>query len=519
MKITTKVGLFALAGLGAALVIRTRQRRSRWIDFRERVVVITGGSRGLGLVIARALAQEGALLALLARDPAELERAKEELIEQGAEVLVISCDVRNQAEVQEAIEQIMAHYGRLDVLINNAGVIQVGPIEHMTVEDFENALAVHTWGPLYTMLAAIPYMRQQGGGRIVNVSSIGGKVSVPHLLPYSTSKFALVGLSDGMRAELAQDRIYVTTVCPGLMRTGSHMNAQFKGQHQAEFTWFSIFDALPVSSTSAENAARQIIEACRHGDPNLVITIQARLATLVNELAPRLVATGMTIFNGFLPQPTMEQGDQLKSGWESQSEWAPSLLTRLADKATTANNELRGHAPIVEPAESNGASYQKSKFSHILTEDKLMADQVTKSIIVQGNITNIYNLWANFENFPHFMKNIVSVTKTGPDTSHWVMKGPLGKNIEWDAKTTRMEENKRIAWNSMEREGDITTSGQVTFNALPQGQVEVMATIHYVPSSKLAEIGAALFADPEKQLAEDLQNFKRYAEAGITVQA
>jgi uncharacterized membrane protein len=149
-------------------------------------------------------------------------------------------------------------------------------------------------------------------------------------------------------------------------------------------------------------------------------------------------------------------------------------------------------------------------------EDKLMADQVTKSIIVQGNIAEIYNLWANFENFPNFMKNIKSVSRTGPDTSQWVMEGPLGKTIEWDAKTTRLEENKRIAWNSMDSDSDITTSGQVTFNALPQGQVEVTATVHYVPHGKIAEMGAALFANPEKQLIEDLENFKKYAEHMVT---
>jgi uncharacterized membrane protein len=148
--------------------------------------------------------------------------------------------------------------------------------------------------------------------------------------------------------------------------------------------------------------------------------------------------------------------------------------------------------------------------------EDMMTDQVTKSIIVQGNVTEIYNLWANFENFPNFMKNIKSVTKTRPDTSHWVMVGPLGKTIEWDAKTTRLEQNKRIAWNSMDSDSDITTSGQITFNGLPQNQVEVTATIHYVPSGKIAEMGAALFANPEKQLTEDLENFKKYAEGMLT---
>jgi NAD(P)-dependent dehydrogenase (short-subunit alcohol dehydrogenase family) len=345
MKMTTRVALAGLTGAGLGLGLQTMQRQSRKIEFKERVVVITGGSRGLGLVMAHKLAEEGAFLALLARDPAELERAEEQLAPYETELFAIPCDVSRQEEVEAAIERVIECYGRLDVLINNAGVIQVGPFDHMTVKDFEEAMAVHLWGPLYTTLAALPHMRQQGGGRIVNISSIGGKVSVPHLLPYSTSKFALVGLSDGLRAELAQDRIYVTTVCPGLMRTGSHFNALFKGQHAGEFTWFSMLDALPVTSTTAQNAARQIIEACRYGDPELVITLQARLAAIIGEVAPRWMATGLALFNRFLPAPTTAQGDTSKTGWDSQSAWAPSLLTHLADQATIEHNGLRKHAP------------------------------------------------------------------------------------------------------------------------------------------------------------------------------
>lgn len=346
MKINRSLTLVGLAGIGLAVGLQAMQRMSRKMDFKERVVVIFGGSRGLGLVMAHQLAQEGAYLALLARDAAELERAREQLAVYDTPVLTLPCDIRNQEEVQAAVARVVEYFGRLDVLINNAGVIQGGPFDHMTINDFDEAMAVHTWGPLYTVLAALPYMRQQGGGRIVNISSIGGKISVPHLLPYCTSKFALVGLSDGLRAELAPHKIYVTTVCPGLMRTGSHFNAFFKGQHEKEFTWFSIIDALPITSTTAQNAARQIIEACRYGDPQLVITWQARLAALMNEVAPRMMATGMVLFNRLLPGPTTEQGDVLKSGWESQSDLAPSFLTSLADRATVRNNQVP--EPITE---------------------------------------------------------------------------------------------------------------------------------------------------------------------------
>jgi uncharacterized membrane protein len=141
-----------------------------------------------------------------------------------------------------------------------------------------------------------------------------------------------------------------------------------------------------------------------------------------------------------------------------------------------------------------------------------MADQVTRDIIVKANVGEVYDLWANFENFPHFMKYISSITKTGERTSHWIMEGPLGKKLEWDAETTTLEPNKRIAWNSRDG-GDIKTSGQVTFNALPQDQTEITIMLQYVPpAGQLGEFIAKLFSDPEKRLDEDLRNFKAYVE-------
>jgi NAD(P)-dependent dehydrogenase (short-subunit alcohol dehydrogenase family) len=339
------IGLANAAGL-ALMLLRRMSRGRTSIDFRGRVAVITGGSRGLGLALARELAAEGARLALLAREADELDRARDDLAARGAEVLALTCDVRNQADVQRAIAQVVAHFGRLDVLINNAGVIQVGPLEHMQLDDFEDAFAVHLWGPLYAMLAAIPHMRRQRGGRIVNIASIGGLVAVPHLTPYSASKFALVGLSDGVRAELAKDDIEVTTVCPGLMRTGSHLNAFFKGQQRREFTLFTLLGALPISSIDAQRAARQIVDACRRADPHLTISVQARLLALANHLLPDVTARAMALVARVLPGTDGAQGNPRRSGWESRTSLAPSVLTRLADRATEEYNGLREHTPL-----------------------------------------------------------------------------------------------------------------------------------------------------------------------------
>ncbi len=332
--------MFGAVGLGAVMLSQAWRRRIAY-DFAARSVVITGGSRGLGLVIARELADVGARLTLVARNEHELARAADDIRARQpfADVLTVVADIRRQQEAERAIAQAIEHHGRIDVLVNNAGIIQVGPLDHMTLADYEDAMATHFWGPLYMVVAALPQMRHQGEGRIVNISSIGGRIAVPHLVPYSASKFALVGLSDGLRIELARDNITVTTVCPGLMRTGSPVNAMFKGQRPKEYAWFAISDSLPLSSIDARRAARQIIDACRRGDAELVITIQARLAILARTLAPELFADVLTLLNQLLPGPTAE-GDNARRGRESESKWAPSKLTEPGYRAAEANNEM-----------------------------------------------------------------------------------------------------------------------------------------------------------------------------------
>ena len=328
------------AGAAAVFAGNRMARHRRAIDFAGRVVVITGGSRGLGFVLARQFAAQGARPVLLARDEGELDRAGRLLADEGADVMVVRCDVRRRADVRAAIAGIHDRFTAIDVLINNAGVIQVGPLDHMVHDDFENAMATHFWGPLNLTLEAVPAMRRRGFGRIVNIASIGGQIAVPHLAPYCASKFALVGLSDALRAELDQYGIRVTTVSPGLMRTGSPRNVQVKGQHEAEYAWFKIADSLPGMSISAERAAHQIIEACRYGDPELTITVQARLAAVANELAPAAVARAMTVVARLLPRPAGPEGDRPKRGFESESKWSAPPVTTLTDQAAVLNNEV-----------------------------------------------------------------------------------------------------------------------------------------------------------------------------------
>ncbi|QDT07244.1 Putative ketoacyl reductase [Rubripirellula lacrimiformis] len=332
--------MLTVGGSYAALQLaRTVVRRGRNFDWRYKRVVITGGSRGLGLVIARQLADQGARLAICARDEGGLRKAEAELRHLGAEVISQPCDVRSPKQVAEFIDRVTRQFDGVDVLINVAGIITVGPLESMTVDDFRDSMDTNCFGALHTAMNVLPWMREQGWGRIVNVASIGGKRSVPHMLPYATSKFALVGLSNGMRAELKQHNIFVTTACPGLMRTGSPRNAIFKGQHRDEYAWFSIGDSLPVFSMNAEQAAKQILQACRHGRGDLFVHSPLNISVMLQQLFPEITQEILSLAAAVLP--TMGGiGRDAAKGHQSESAWSPSVLTTLTQRAAAANNQF-----------------------------------------------------------------------------------------------------------------------------------------------------------------------------------
>jgi NAD(P)-dependent dehydrogenase (short-subunit alcohol dehydrogenase family) len=340
MKTRTQKTLAMLAtGAGAALIAHQIGRRSRAMDFHGKVVVITGGSRGLGLVLARQFADEGARIAIVAEHESPLDGALMELVSYGADAQAIVCDIRDRSAVSSAIDAIVERFGRIDVLVNNAGVIQVGPLAHAAYEDFQRAMDVHYWGALHMTMAALPHMNRPG--RIVNITSIGGKFPVPHLAAYTASKFAAVGFSEALRAELAGEGILVTTVAPGLMRTGSPRNITVKGDHDAEYGWFVLLDSLPLMSIGAGRAAAKIVDAARYGDPSLVITPQAKAAVALEGIAPGVVARLNALVNRWLlPRPTGPEGDQPRLGSESRPSWLPRAATALTDRAAERNNEL-----------------------------------------------------------------------------------------------------------------------------------------------------------------------------------
>ncbi len=336
--------LLATGAILLAIWLIVRLIRTVSYPLREKVVLITGGSRGLGLVLARHICARGGNVALIARDAEELARAKSDLATRRSTVMTIQCDLLDSEQIQAAVRRVIDRFGKIDILINNAGIIEVGPLEHLMREDFERAIRLHFWAPFELISQIVPEMRIWGGGRIVNISSIGGKVAVPHMASYSASKFALTGFSDAIRAELARDNIHVTTVAPGLMRTGSHVNAKFKGRHDDEFAWFAASAGAPLISMNADRAARKILAACRRGQPSLTLTFAARKIVLGNALFPNLTGYLMKFVNRLLPGTGGEQGNESRAGSEVPRR-TPGWMTKLADRATQKNNEERSHAP------------------------------------------------------------------------------------------------------------------------------------------------------------------------------
>ena len=320
------------AGVLAGAILTARRAQD---DLHGEVAVVTGASRGLGLLLARELAGQGCPLVICARDAAELERAADELRAAGAEVTTVACDVTDEATPQLLIDTAVQRYGRIDILVSNAGVIQVGPVQATQIGHYEMAMNTMALAPARLALTALPVMRQQGHGRIVTIGSIGGKISVPHLLPYSTAKFAAVGFSEGLRAELGRGPVTVTTVVPGLMRTGSHLQARFTGQPAKEFTWFSLGASLPLVSMDAERAARQIIAAVRQRRAEIILTPAGQLVSRAAGIMPGLTSEILHLAQRLaLPAPSGEPGAAVAD--EAQGhDLRPAIGKKTFDRLTT----------------------------------------------------------------------------------------------------------------------------------------------------------------------------------------
>jgi NAD(P)-dependent dehydrogenase (short-subunit alcohol dehydrogenase family) len=292
-----------VAGAVVAAVLRRR-----WTpDVSGQVALVTGGSRGLGLLLAGELAARGCRLVICARNTGELETARLALAARGAEVLAVPCDIADRQQAEQLVDRATARFGRLDILVNNAGIVQVGPVQDLPVEDFRTAVDVMLLAPIHLTMRALPQLLASPSGRVINITSIGGKVPTPHLLPYVAAKFGAVGFSEALHAELAPHGVRVTTVVPGLMRTGSHRRALFAGHAEKEYGWFATAASAPLLSMDARRAARRIVSAALAGRAEVSPSPVAAVASRVAGAAPGTTTRLLSVAARMLPRGTGER--------------------------------------------------------------------------------------------------------------------------------------------------------------------------------------------------------------------
>lgn len=193
-------------------------------------VLITGASQGIGKATAHLFARQGYNVVLAARQPDRLKSAAEELQQLGHSALAVPTDVREVEQVQRLVETALAHYSSIDVLVNNAGIYISGPVEQFSLEDWQQTINTNLWGYIHTVYALLPHLLARGKGTIVNVGSIGGRVPIPYLTPYTTSKFAVTGFTQALHSELSPKGIQVCGIYPNLIKSEFLERAIFQGQ-------------------------------------------------------------------------------------------------------------------------------------------------------------------------------------------------------------------------------------------------------------------------------------------------
>lgn len=327
--------LSATAFMGGRILRRVTQEK-----LENKVIVITGGTSGLGFALMQELLKEKAKVSLCARKEEDLQKLKQNY----PEAFTMKCDVGNKAEVFDYIQKTIQYFGRIDIVINNAGIIMVGPMEGLKREEYEKAMDVMYWGIVNTTLAVVPHMKQNGKGQIVNITSVGGKVSIPHLLPYSAAKFAAVGFSEGITPELRNSNIFVTTIVPGLMRTGSYKNALFQKGNRKSYKLFSAISSAPFLTVSAEKAARRVILAMKQKRAVKVIGFQARALIELHHFFPNTLLKAFFLTTRALPSREgvkgFERGEKIR---ERSPDAEVPVIKKMGKKAETDFQEQARH--------------------------------------------------------------------------------------------------------------------------------------------------------------------------------
>lgn len=305
------------------------------------IALVAGASRGLGLAVARELGRSGRRVLITARTAADLERAAAQLAEEGIAVSTAVLDVTDPAAAREVVARTEATIGPVDTLIAVAGVLKVGPLPDRA-EDYAESIDIMLRGPINVVHAALPGMRRRDHGRIGVVTSIAAVVPTPHLVPYTAAKFGALGFARGLTEELSGTGISVSTIIPGLMRTGGHWHGIYSGRSSQEYAWFTVASALPVVSISAPRAAKIIVRGVLDGRRTIIFTLPARLGAVLYRIAPGPSTTLLGWAARLLPA----RGNDHQPGHRAAQKIDSPLFRRVTaslDRAINSLNQRRAH--------------------------------------------------------------------------------------------------------------------------------------------------------------------------------
>ena len=272
-----------------------RREYNASMELAGKVAVVTGASMGIGEAIAKVFAEQGASVVLLSRDASRAEAARERIASLDRSILertaALSCDVRHSEEIDRVMALTLHHFKRIDVWINNAGHGLLDSVAQMQMSACHDMFETNFFGAVAAMQAVIPVMRQQGGGAIINISSVAGHIPLPFHAAYSATKFALNAIGKAARVELKKDGIHILTVCPGYVQTGFGENA-IRGKELKRVRPGS------VRGISAERVARATLRGYLKQKREVIVPWTMHVPVKVYQMFPRMVERAMARMAG-----------------------------------------------------------------------------------------------------------------------------------------------------------------------------------------------------------------------------
>jgi short-subunit dehydrogenase len=255
------------------------------MELQDKVVVVTGASMGIGEEIAKLFAVRGATVVLSSRDAARVEQARARIANQ-ERTAAVACDVCDPAQVQALVERTCSRYGRIDVWVNNAGYGLMDSVAEMNMRECRRMFDTNLFGAIECMQAVVPVMQKQGGGAIINISSIAGHIAVPYMSAYGATKHALNCISTAARVELKKHNIHVLTVCPGYIATDFAVNA-VRGPNAMRM------GAAAKRGITADRVARAVLDGYRKRKRMIVVPWRDWPLIWAYRLLPRLMERAM----------------------------------------------------------------------------------------------------------------------------------------------------------------------------------------------------------------------------------